>query len=84
MLVTQCLAWFWLLRSYRQLNSAKFAVIGTMEERLPASPYWLAEWAALGEGKDPSRYWPLSHVEQWIPWAFAVAYTIGFVVLMVN
>lgn len=32
-----CLAWFWLVRSYRQLNSGKFAVIGALEQRLPAS-----------------------------------------------
>ncbi|MBT0772339.1 hypothetical protein KIH74_25565 [Kineosporia sp. J2-2] len=81
-LLGQCLAWFWLLRSYRQLNSAKFAVIGALEERLPASPYWRAEWAALGGGTDPARYWPLSHVEQWVPWVFALAYTAGFVGLL--
>jgi hypothetical protein len=37
-LIVQCLAWFWLLRSYRQLNTAKYAVVGVLEERLPASP----------------------------------------------
>ena len=82
-LVGQCLAWFWLLRSYRQLNSAKYAVIGAMEERLPASPYWSAEWKALGEGADKSRYWPLTHLEQWVPLLFASAYVAGFVALLV-
>ena len=82
-LLGQCLAWFWLLRSYRQLNTAKYAVVGALEERLPASPYWRAEWAALGRGEDPSRYWPLSHVEQLVPSFFAAAYTAGFVVLLV-
>jgi hypothetical protein len=77
MLVVQCTAWFWILRSYRQLNSAKFAVIGALEEELPSSPYWRAEWSALGGGQDPSRYWPLTHVEQWIPALFAVGYTVG-------
>jgi hypothetical protein len=81
-LVGQCLAWFWLLRSYRQLNSAKYAVVGALEERLPASPYWAAEWEALGHGEDPSRYWPLSHVEQVVPAFFATAYTVGLVVLL--
>ena len=57
-LLLQCAAWFWLLRSYRQLNSAKYIVIGALEERLPASPYWRAEWKALGEGRDPSRSGP--------------------------
>ena len=36
-LLAQCLAWFWLIRSYRQLNAAKYAVVGALEERLPAS-----------------------------------------------
>ena len=83
-LVGQCLAWFWILRSYRQLNTAKYAVIGAMEERLPASPYWRAEWAALGEGTDPRRYWPLSHVESLIPGFFALIYTAAFVAVLVN
>jgi hypothetical protein len=83
-LVVQCLAWFWLLRSYRQLNTAKYAVVGALEERLPASPYWRAEWVALGEGRDPSRYWPLSHVEQWIPIIFALVYTAGLLAVLLS
>jgi hypothetical protein len=83
-LVVQCLAWFWLLRSYRQLNTAKYAVIGALEERLPASPYWRAEWVALGEGRDPSRYWPLSHVEQLVPALFALAYTAGLLAALLS
>lgn len=81
-LIGQCLAWFWLVRSYRQLNTAKYAVIGVLEEKLPASPYWRAEWKALGEGKDPARYWPLSHLEQWIPALFALSYIGGFIALL--
>lgn len=81
-LMGQCLAWFWLVRSYRQLNAAKYAVVGALEERLPASPYWRAEWKALGEGKDPSRYWPLTHLEQWVPVLFAVAYLAGFAAVL--
>lgn len=81
-LIGQCLAWFWLVRSYRQLNAAKYAVIGALEERLPASPYWRAEWKALGEGKDPSRYWPLTHLEQWIPALFAACYLGGFIAVL--
>jgi hypothetical protein len=82
-LVVQCLAWFWILRSYRQLNSAKYAVVGALEQRLPASPYWRAEWAALGEGRDPSRYWPLSHVEQLVPGLFAACYTVGLLAVLI-
>ena len=49
---------------------------------MPASPYYRAEWLALGEGKDPKLYWPLSHIEKWIPILFALLYIIGFAVLV--
>lgn len=78
-LLIQCLAWYWLIRSYRQLNTAKFQVIGALEERLPASPYWRAEWFALGEGTDKSKYWPLTHLEQWVPLLFALIYATGLI-----
>lgn len=83
-LVFQCLVWFWIIRSYRQLNAAKWVVVGALEERLPASPWWRAEWKAVGEGKDPSLYWPITHVEQWVPFAFAVAYIGGFLALAIH
>ena len=78
--VGQCVAWWWLVRSYRLLNGAKFKVVGALEERLPASAYWRAEWVALGEGKDWRKYLPLSHLEQWVPILFALVYVLGFIV----
>jgi hypothetical protein len=83
-LLGQCLAWFWLIRSYRQLNAAKWIVVGALEERLPASPYWRAEWKAVGEGRDPSKYWPLSHLEQWVPMLFAACYLAGFLAVILS
>jgi hypothetical protein len=82
-LMAECFAWYYIVRSYRQLNSAKYEVVGALEERLPASPYWRAEWWALGEGKDPSRYWPISHIEQWLPVLFAATYLTGYIALLV-
>lgn len=38
-LLVQCAAWYVMVRSYRQLNRAKYAVIGAFEERLPAFAY---------------------------------------------
>ena len=81
-LVTQCLVWFWTVRSYRQLNSGKWAVVGALETVLPTSPWWAAEWHALGQGRDPGRYWPLTHLEQWVPMLFALAYVSGFLGLL--
>jgi hypothetical protein len=74
----QCFAWFYVVHSYRLLNGAKYRVVGALEERLPASPFWRAEWWQLGEGRDRTRYWPLSHIEQLIPMLFALTYIGGF------
>ena len=67
------LSYFWLrlVRSYRDLNSAKFTVVHLIEERLPLSPY-KAEWAVLRKGKDPKHYTPFTHLEIWVPRSFVV------------
>lgn len=79
-----CLAWFWVVRSYRQLNSGKFAVVGALERRLPASPWWNGEWSALrGEERDKSTYWALTHLEIWVPALFGAAYVYGATVALV-
>jgi hypothetical protein len=72
-----CALWWLLISSYRQLNTAKYKVIGELEKRLPASPYWSAEWKALGEGKHLKQYIPLTHIEQWVPIVFALIYVVG-------
>ena len=78
-----CVAWFLLLRSYRNLNSAKFEVIGHIEKRLPCSPYWSAEWRALGEGKDWRKYIPLSLVETLMPIVFYLLY-LAMIAVAIN
>lgn len=74
--ITLCALWALLLRSYRSLNTAKFKVIGLMEERLPSSPWWRAEWQMLGEGKKLSLHLPLSPIETLVPLVFAIFYGI--------
>jgi hypothetical protein len=68
--------WWVLLRSYRDLNAAKFEVILEMEKSLPSQPYG-DEWASLK--KDPvakwrGRYAELGTIERVVPAAFAVVY----------
>ncbi len=72
--VVLSVTWWWLLRSYRNLNSAKYKVIGQLEEKLPASPYWGAEWKELGEGKSLKKYLPLTVLEQFVPILFLLFY----------
>lgn len=61
--------WYRLVKSYRGLNSAKFIVVHAIEERLPLSPY-AAEWQAIGSGKNPKLYKPVTHLETGVPWVF--------------
>jgi len=68
-----CFVWWRIVYSYRQLNSGKFKVIHALEQLLPSAPYD-AEWVAMGEGRDPKRYRPLTHVENGVPLCFALLY----------
>ncbi|MCP9952925.1 RipA family octameric membrane protein [Actinomadura madurae] len=81
-LLTQCIAWYSSIRSYQQLSTAKYKVIGAFEERLPASPFMKAEWKILGEGKSPKLYFPLTQVERTVPIIFAATYIGGFALLL--
>ena len=74
-------AWYFHLRSYRQLNSGKFKVVHQMEALLPFACYDV-EWQILKEGKKKETYWPLSHVETALPFAFGLLY-FCFLVLAV-
>jgi hypothetical protein len=69
-----CVAWLIVIRSYRQLNTAKFKVIHELEEHLPAALFD-REWdiAERGQGK---AYKPLTHTEPYIPLIFAALYVI--------
>lgn len=77
--LTLCYVWWRLIKSYRQLNTAKYDVVGQMEKKLPASPYYKAEWKALGEGEDPKKYTPLTHVENNVPKIFGALYVMIWV-----
>lgn len=70
--------WEALITSYRNLNTAKFAVIHKIEKRLPISPYE-AEWDAMDRGKNPKLYRPISHIEQGVPFVFMALHAIVFV-----
>lgn len=80
-------AWFLLLRSYRKLNAAKFAVINKIEEEHFAVRPYVDEWSLL-KREDPvkrrwrDRYTELGFIEQAVPGAFAVLYTVLAVYLV--
>jgi len=64
-----CYTWYRIIRSYKDLNTAKFKVVHEMEKLLPLRPYD-AEWDAVGRGQDSNLYKPFTHVEIMVPWVF--------------
>lgn len=71
-------SWWLQLRSYRDLNKAKFAVINAMEERLPERIF-TDEWKSLKSDPVPiwrGRYAELGLVERLIPFVFAILYIV--------
>lgn len=74
--------WYRIIKSYRDLNTVKFAVIHELEQRLPAALY-AYEWYKAGVGKG-KEYRPLSHVERWIPGIFMVLYALLFVLMTLH
>lgn len=71
-------AWYVVIRSYRQLNTGKFLALHELEEKL-AYAFYKREWVLLGEGKDVRRYWRLTVVETSLPLAFLLLF--GAVIL---
>ena len=69
--MTLCLLWNKLLRSYKNLNTAKFKVIHEMEAKLPFAPYD-SEWEKVENSKNSKLYLPFTHIEIYIPWVFFV------------
>ena len=81
--IAVCLTWQSLIRSYRNINDAKFKVIQALERRLPVAPY-LDEWeiAERGQGK---FYLPISQVEILIPFIFIMLYVfLAFLALFMD
>jgi hypothetical protein len=72
------ISWWLQLRSYRDLNKAKFNVILEIEKRLPEKIF-TDEWDSLKNDPVPSwrgRYAELGLVERIIPWIFVVLYIV--------
>ena len=80
--ISLAVAWYVIIRSYRQLNSGKFAALHELEEKL-AYPFFKREWELLEEGKSISRYWKLTVVETFLPMIFALLYLALIIIFFV-
>lgn len=71
------MAWYVVIRYYRQLNTGKFKALHELEEKF-TYPFFTREWELLSEGKDFRSYWKLSVVETFVPGIFF----LGFLTLV--
>ncbi len=78
-----CVIFWFLLRSYKQLNSGKFKVIHAIEKELPLALYDY-EWEVLGKGENKKLYYPFSHIELLIPWVFGILYFVLGIIFLVG
>lgn len=88
--IASCVTWWALLKSYRELNRAKFAVILAMEKRLPARIYG-DEWGQLHKSTVRfnfhiatlrpwlAQYRELGYIERIVPWVFVCIYLADIV-----
>ncbi|MFE9814049.1 hypothetical protein [Streptomyces sp. NBC_00236] len=79
--MTLSAAWWIQLRSYRDLNAAKFTVINQLEDRLPVKIF-ADEWEALKSDPIPAwrrRYAELGTSERIVPLVFGAVHLILFV-----
>jgi hypothetical protein len=78
-----CLAWIFILTSYRQLNRAKFEVIQQLEKSLEADmpiPLFTREHEIYRR----NRRWALSYIETVIPFCFILLYVTLLIVAIIN
>lgn len=67
------LVWFVTIKSYRALNSGKFAVIHEIERQLPFQGY-KKEWDIIRPSKGKRRYFQLTRIEQFVPGIVSVPF----------
>lgn len=79
-LLFTCASWMLLIGSYRRLNHAKFAIIHSLEEFLPAKVF-VEEWQII-QRRGKTRYVSFTAVEFIIPTLFAITYIFGGVLVI--
>lgn len=70
-----CTIWFINVRSYRQLNSAKFKIVHEIEEQLPF-PCYRKEWNILRPETGKKRYLQITRIEQFVPLVLSIPYLV--------
>ncbi len=79
--ISSSIIWLLTLKSCRNLNSGKFKIIHSLEEKLLAKLF-KDEWDCLEKGENKKTYLKLSVVEQGVPIIFFVLYLLIIVIMI--
>lgn len=77
--ITICILWMLNIRNYKLLNTAKFNVINSIEEKLPSSPF-KDEWQFLKKSK---KYMDSTTLERILPITFIILYIAAVIAIIV-
>lgn len=77
--ITICILWILIIRNYKLLNTAKFNVINSIEEKLPSTPF-KDEWQFL---KNSKKYMDSTTLERILPITFTILYIVAIIAMIV-
>lgn len=77
--ITICILWMLNIRNYKLLNTAKFNVINSIEEKLPSAPF-KDEWLFL---KNSKKYMDSTTLERILPITFIILYIAAVIAIIV-
>lgn len=77
--ITICILWILNIRNYKLLNTAKFNVINSIEEKLPSAPF-KDEWQFL---KNSKKYMDSTTLERILPITFIILYISTVIAIIV-
>lgn len=77
--ITICILWMLNIRNHKLLNTAKFNVINSIEEKLPSAPF-KDEWQFL---KNSKKYMDSTTLERILPITFIILYIATVIAIIV-
>lgn len=81
--VSICIIWFFNIKSYQTLNSAKFKIILEQEKQLDYQAF-LKEWEILDSGKNPHKHITLSKIESYVPFILSLPFVAMVIIPLFN
>lgn len=76
--IATCIIWLLFIRNYKALNTEKFNVINTIEDKLPVKPF-NEEWKGLIANK---KYMDGTKLEKALPYTFIAIYVVAMVLII--